>query len=294
MKETKFKKNIKSFALCGVGTVIFCLGTIYFIVPANLYSGGVLGLAQLIRTLILNAFPSVDNIGIDIAGIISLSINLPLFALGYKGLSKMFVAKTAFSLMLQTLIFSLLPAPTTPLVDDVLTGCIIGGFITGIGIGFTLSSGATAGGIDIAGMYLCSKLRSLSVGTFSIMFNTALFTGCAIIFDISTAIYSTISIFIFSYIADRWHYQNVRIMAITFTKCQDLPADIIREMNRGVTQWQGKGSYTMDDKLIFITVISKREVAKLTYLIKSRDKDAFIILSNGLDVIGNYEKRLTE
>ncbi len=294
MEKLKANKDLKSFLICGFGTAIFCIGTIYFIVPANLNSGGVLGLAQLIRSLINSFFPDAFPSDFDIAGVISLIINLPLFALGYKGMSKKFVIRTLFSVGLQTLMFSLIPSPTTPLVDDMITGSIIGGCITGIGVGFVLSSGSTAGGIDIVGMFLGIKLRGFSVGTFSIIFNTALYIVCAIIFDLSVAIYSTISIFVFSYMADRWHKQNVRIMAITFTKCQDLPADIMREMNRGVTQWQGKGSYTMEDKLIFITVISKKEVSQLRRIVKSRDEKAFIILSNGLDVIGNYERRLTQ
>ena len=73
---------------------MFCIAINIFIVPNNLYTGGVLGLAQLIRSIILDVFKV--NIAFDFSGILYYIINIPLFFLAYKNLSKTFLVENHF------------------------------------------------------------------------------------------------------------------------------------------------------------------------------------------------------
>ncbi len=292
MKITAIKNTTKTFLLITVGTLMFCLGTTYFILPANIYSGGVLGTSQVLQVIFEDILHIKFPADIQLAGILNFAFNIPLFILAYKSMSKMFLVKTFFSIGLQTLMFTLLTPPVVPIMEEVLSATLIGGVITGAGIGIVLLAGSSTGGVDILGMYFTLKYKNFSVGNFAIIYNAALYLACSMLFDISIAIYSVISVFVTSIVVDKFHAQNIRIMAIIFTNSEDVAKNIITEMHRGVTMWGGKGVYTMEDKQILVTVISKYEIANLKALIKRHDENAFLILNEGLDVMGNYEKRM--
>ena len=145
------KQEIKRYFFIVVGSFIFALGINLFVVPMQLYSSGVLGIAQIIRTIIEQV---IGKSTIDISGIINFLINIPLFMLAYRTISKRFFVRTLLSVISQTVFLTFIMIPTTPLVDDILTNCIIGGIVTGFGIGLTLRCSGSGGGLDILGVYL--------------------------------------------------------------------------------------------------------------------------------------------
>ena len=122
------------------GMVLFAAGINFFIVPASLYNGGVLGISQIIRTLLIQVFPSLAS-GTDIAGIINFILNIPLFIMAYISIGKSFFSRTLVCLISQTIFLSIFPIPATPLVNDSLTASIMGGLLAGTGIGISLRSG---------------------------------------------------------------------------------------------------------------------------------------------------------
>ena len=147
-----------------LGAFIFALGVNLFVVPVQLYSSGVLGIAQIIRTLLEQISNGMFPSSIDISGIINFAINIPLFMLAYRTISKRFFVRTLLSVISQTIFLTFIMIPTTPLVDDILTNCIIGGIVTGFGIGLTLRCSGSGGGLDILGVYFTKKLPHFSVG----------------------------------------------------------------------------------------------------------------------------------
>lgn len=290
IKNIDYKRLFKQYFLILLGTFIFCFGTNLFIVPINLYNGGVVGISQLIRTVLIDYLGFNKNI--EIAGIINLLLNIPLLIIAFAKISKNFFIKTLFSIIFQTVFFTLIPIPKTPVLEDVLAGCVIGGVISGLGIGIILRASGCGGGIDILGFYFSSIYKNFSIGKLSIIINAILYAICAFMFNVETAIYSVIYIIAFSFIIDKTHLQNINTMVIVFTKNKDVPQKILYEMGRGVTSWNGNGAYTKEDTLIFITVISKYEVNQIKEIIYEKDEKAFIIFSEGNAVLGNFEKRL--
>lgn len=290
IKKLDYKRLLKQYSIILVGTFIFCFGTNLFIVPANLYNGGVVGIAQLIRT-IMTDFMGMSK-DIELSGIINFLLNIPLLFLAFSKISKNFFVKTLFSIVFQTIFFTAIPIPKTPILEDVLAACVIGGVISGAGVGIILRASGCAGGIDILGFYFSSKYKNFSIGKLSMIVNTILYAICGFIFNIETAIYSVIYIIAFSFIIDKTHLQNINTMAIVFTKCKDVPQRILYDMGRGVTSWNGNGAYTKEETLIFITVISKYEVNQIKEIVYEKDPKAFIIFSEGTGVLGNFEKRL--
>ena len=120
------EQEIKRYFFIVVGSFIFALGINLFVVPMQLYSSGVLGIAQIIRTLVESV---IGKTTLDISGIINFLINIPLFMLAYRTISKRFFVRTLLSVISQTVFLTFIMVPTTPLVDDILTNCIIGLYV---------------------------------------------------------------------------------------------------------------------------------------------------------------------
>ncbi|MBS5003006.1 YitT family protein, partial [Holdemania filiformis] len=134
-----------------IGSALFAASINLFVVPVNLYNGGIVGLSQIFRTVLVSRMNL--NFSFDIAGVINFLINVPLFVMAYRSLSRKFFLGTLLSLITQTVCFSLIPIPAVPILDDVLASLIIGAIVGALGIGMTLVSGASGGGTDIVGVY---------------------------------------------------------------------------------------------------------------------------------------------
>lgn len=278
---------MSAFKIFG-GSLLFAAAVNLFIAPLNLFNGGIVGTAQLIRSF-LNAQGFAP--GFDIAGIINLFLNLPLFFLAYKGLSKRFFVGTLCSVGLQAIFFSLIPIPQVPILDDVFASCVIGGILSGAGVGLVLQTKACAGGTDILGVYAAIKWKS-SVGQLQLYYNMILYAICAAAFDLSTAVYSIIYCVIMSFTVDKVHLQNIEVSLMIFTKKPEIKELIMKKYVRGVTYWKGMGAYTNTETEVLMTIVSKYEIDSITKEIKQMDPNAFIVVNEQLKVDGSFEKRL--
>ena len=113
-KRTVSKHDILRFGAALLGTLLFCLGVNLFLVPMNFYNGGVVGVAQVIRTLAVNYLHL--NISFDLSGVIVYLINIPLFILALRSIGKAFFVKTLICVTFQSLCHSFIPIPASPLI----------------------------------------------------------------------------------------------------------------------------------------------------------------------------------
>lgn len=282
---------IKTYGLIIIGSFIFALAVNLFIVPSNLYNGGCIGIAQVIRTILFSLF-KIKELPFDIAGLIYLGLNIPLLILAYRSLSHNFLYGTLCSVITQTLFMTLIPIPATPIMNDLLASVIVGGFLSAFGIGLCLQQGASGGGTDIIGVYASMKWKSFTVGKLTLWINAGVYLVCAFLFSLPIAIYSVLYSAIFSMVMDKIHLQNIAMSAMIFTKNKDVKKMIIQDLVRGVTYWHGQGAYTDTDTEILVTIISKYEINNLKERVHAMDPKAFIIINEGMQVQGNYEKRL--
>ena len=281
--------NIKDVIKMLIGSIMFCLAVNIFVVPNNLYTGGVLGIAQLIRSIIVDLFGF--NIGFDFSGILYYVMNIPLFFLAYKKLSKTFFVRTLLVISIQTVMLSLIP--TTAVVDDVLTNVLVGGLLGGAGLGIVLSTGASTGGTDIVGLVLAKKNNQLSVGKLGLCVNVFTFSIAGILFGLETMIYSIVYSFVDSLTIDKMHEQNICSTALIFSKKnpKDINNYIKNELGRDFTYWDAKGGYDDSRTYIIYTAMSKYELVKLERKIKECDFNAFMVKSDGVGIKGEFEKK---
>ena len=276
-----------------IGELIAAAALNLFIVPLHLYTGGLMGVCQLLRTL------ASDYLGMsfgayDVAGILYFLLNIPILLVAYKNLGRGFVIKTLICTLSFSLFYSLLPSPSVPVVEDYLTACLLGGILAGVGSGLVLTCGASGGGLDIVGLCLSKRGSRFTVGKFSLTFNAVLYTACLFLFSPEVAIYSVIYNFFTSMVLDRVHQQNVSVQALIFTKGDEvaLARFIIENLGRSVTYWEGVGAYTKEDVHVLCVCLSKFEIEELVHAVHTIDPHAFLTTQEGTRIYGNFRRKV--
>ena len=280
------------FSKCIIGIFIMSLAVNLFIVPNNLYTGGILGLSQLIRTMLVSVFKI--NFNFDISSIIYYLINVPLFLIAYKRISKTFFVRTLFAVTINSLFLMIIPIPSEPLIKDLLVNVLIGGFLAGIGIGMALSTGGSTGGTDIIGILLSKRNKKFTVGNIGLIFNIMVYSICGIKYGVEIMIYSILYAIFETIMIDKNHTQNICSEAFIFTKQkpEKMIEFITTELNRGATYWEAVGGYTNTKTYIVYTVLSKYERMRLGRHMKDFDEKAFMVGDDGVEIKGLFDKYL--
>ena len=281
----------KKTSVCILGAFLYAAGINLFVVPSGLYTGGVMGICQVIRTL-LARYLQVEFTAFGIAGVIYYMINIPIFIVAFTKIGRRFLIKTVISVTAMTLFLSLIPV--TVVVEDAMAACVVGGIISGAGSGILLRMGSSGGGMDVVGVLLTKWKQDFSVGKVGLLVNLALYGTCAFLFDIEIVVYSVIYAAVYSVAMDRVHTQNINVEVHVITKADTtaLEKEVFQELGRGVTKWSTLGAYTYDRSHILYIMLSKYEVGRLRNIVHKYDPDAFIVLNEGVNVIGHYLKKL--
>ncbi|MBQ1813224.1 MAG: YitT family protein [Bacilli bacterium] len=290
MKKIKevFNWNIEDLIRVLIGSFLFCFAINYFVVPNKLYTGGILGLSQLIRSTSIDVFKIKTTF--DFSGVIYYIINIPLFIISYKSISKHFFFRTLFAVTIQAILLSVLPSKI--LVDDILTNVVVGGIIAGVGVGIMLSSGASTGGTDIIGLILAKKNNHFSVGKLGLIVNLFIYIIAGYKYGLDIMIYSIIYSAVDSLMVDKLHEQNICSTAFIF--CKENPKqinDFIKnELKRDFTYWDAKGGYDDSKTYIIYTALTKYELIKLERNMKKFNIETFMIKSDGIGIRGEFKK----
>ncbi len=290
--KNSFKNyKLKNILFCLLGTLVYSLGFLFFLKPANLYTGGFLGVAQLLSLLTKNTPLAV----FDVQGILYFLMNIPLIIIGSKKLGMKFMTSSIICIVSESIALSIIPTPALPIIDDTLANCILGGCIEGIGTAISFNAFASGGGTDILGMLLCRKFKNLTVGKVSLFVNIIVYVISAFLFSLEVAIFSFVASFMATLVTDHFHKQNNFVIANIIT--EDTPAVkeyIIHTLDRAATEITGQGAYSKSNKTMVIAVMSEYELTLLERDIKKVDPKAFIFIQRNASIIGNFEKRFSE
>ena len=269
-----------------VGCALFSLGFNLFLLPNDLNAGGLSGIAMLL----------VHLLGRGSVGIFTAVMNVPLFVLAGKKIGKKFFWGSLLGMVLSAVLldlFSAFPAPQT----EPLIGALYGGLICGIGIGAVFISGVSTGGSDIIVRLLKLRYRNMQIGSITIAFDAcvALLTG-VVFRNITLTLYSGVAIFVIGQVIDavvyRFDYSRV---ALIISKDHDKVAQVIaQKLDRGVTFLQGEGAYTGTQTKVVLTAVKKQQLADLKRLVVETDPDAFIIVQEAHQVLGDGFSRYSK
>ena len=288
------KKESLKVPVIILGALIYSVGMNLFLRPLHLYSGGLMGFAQLIQDLMTRAGVNLHNF--NISGVLYYILNAPGLIIAAKKMRRRFILKTLLAVTAVTVLLSIIPIPNSPIMEDSLTNTIMAGLICGAGVGIMLWTGACDGGMSIIGMILINIRGKGSVGHINIATNAVLYTIMLFLFDVPTVIYSLIYSVFCSISADKIHTQNIFTQVTIITKLEDtkpMEVEVMGRLHRGMTEIHAKGIFTGEPVRIFIIYLSKYEVGRLKAIVKSYDERAFIVEDEGVRIDGNFLKKIT-
>jgi len=262
-----------------VGCSVFALGFNLFLAPNALNAGGVSGLSQVVVELL--DFGSV--------GLFTTLLNIPLFLLAGLKIGKRFFWASLVGMLLTSLTidsFSWITAPDS----EPLLAALYGGVICGLGLGFIFSAGGSTGGSDIVVRLLKLRWRDVPIGSFTMAFDAIVAVLTGLVFaDASKALYSGVSIFVAGRVIDIVVYQfdYSKVAMIISKHHEEIAEGITKKIDRGVTYLQGRGYYSGDDTKVILTVVKRQQLTELKELVVSIDPNAFIIVQEAHQVLGD-------
>ncbi len=274
---------LKSLFWIAVGSSVFALGFDMFLVPNQIGAGGISGLA-----MVVNAFVPVLSVGV-----FTVLVNIPLFLAGYRFVGRKFFWGSLAGMLISSVmidVFSVIPVvPTEPLM-----GAIFGGLFVGAGCGVVFMQGASTGGVDIAARLLKYKLRNLSMGKLMLLVDMtiAVITGIAFR-DINKVLYCIVALFVSSEALDAVVYRfDYSYVAMIISDADEQIRDTIdQKLDRGCTYLKGEGAYTGQPKNVIYCAIKRQQVAELKELVMEVDPQAFLVLQEAHQVLGEGFER---
>lgn len=262
-----------------LGSALFSLGFDLFLEPNGLTAGGVSGISMIL----------VHIFRFGTVGAVAALINLPLFLAGGRKIGVRFLIGSILGAGFLSLfidLFAIIPPPVT----EPLLGALYGGVLCGAGAGFVFTSNASTGGSDIIVRLLKLKYRNVPIGHITIAIDFIVASLSGIVFgDITKTLYSLISIFVCGKIVDavvyRFDYSKV---ALIISPRHDVMADAIgKKLNRGVTWLYAQGYYSGNDTKVILTAVKRSQLSELKELVVSIDPNAFIIVQEAHQVLGD-------
>lgn len=280
----KFGGLIKDYAIITFGLLLYALGWLLFLVPAEITGGGVSGIAAVVFF--------ATKIPISITFLI---INAVLVLIAIKILGASFGIKTIYSIVVLTVFFAVFQnILKEPLVDDTFLSAVLGGMSGGIGLGIVFSRGGSTGGTDIFAM-IVMKYRNVSPGKIIMLCDVIIIASSYFVFQSpEKLVYGYVSMWVVSYSLDSFLSGSNRSaqMFIISKKYQEIADFINLEAIRGVTILNGTGWYTKEDTKIVMSVVKKRETSAIFRKIKQIDPDAFISMGSVMGVYGQGFEQL--
>jgi uncharacterized membrane-anchored protein YitT (DUF2179 family) len=273
------RRTTLDYAFLTLGAGLLALNIALLLVPNKIVSGGATGIATLLYY----------TLGTSV-GTMVLIINIPLFMAGVKwGGGMRFAVRTIYATVVMSLLTDLFTpwAATLPRIDDPLLFVLYGGLIDGIGMGLVFRGQGTTGGTDVVARLL-HHWKGIPFGTTLLVVNSVVLIGAAAVFGLEAAMYALILTFVAARVVDIVQGENNygRAAIIISGQAPDIRSSVLTVLERGVTVLEGRGGYTEAGLEVLYCVVSRGEVSILNRLVQSIDPQAFVVITEASEVLG--------
>ncbi|MPM00499.1 hypothetical protein SDC9_46725 [bioreactor metagenome] len=277
--KTSLLKNIWSYGLITLACAVYAFGFNCFFMPGHIAYGGVTGIAQIINAIF--GWPSI--------GVLIIAMNIPIFLAGWHFLGRKLLITSLYAMGLSSVFIDLLASFYTFTAMDPLLASIYGGITIGFSMGIILLQGATTGGTDIGARLLKLRLAWLPIGRLVLFLDLSVIVAAALVFrTINSALYGGISLYISTLVMDGVVYglDTARVAYIISEHPHEIANAISQELDRGATILNGEGAWSGKPKNVLLCAFKKRQIVTLKRLIKQLDPNAFLIVCDAHEVLG--------
>ena len=272
------------YTIITLGCLIYALAFDWCYAPNHIAYGGFTGVAQILSSL--GGFLSV--------GTLVFFLNLPLFLLGWKLLGGQLLLSSLYAMTLSSVFIDLLAAliPFSPM--EPLLACIYGGALLGVALGLILGQGATTGGTDLLARLLKLPLPWLPMGKLLLGLDLIVIVACALVFQsLDTALYGLVALYLSTTVMDTVLYglDTAKVAYIITSRPGLLAQALTQKLERGVTLLHGEGAWSGEARPVLMCAFKQRQIVSLKEEVKALDPDAFLIVCNTHEVLGNGFRR---
>ena len=277
----KYWPATRDYILVVAGALVQAIGLRLFLVPADLASGGISGISQLVNHFTHWPIGLMVFIG-----------NIPLFIVGWRLLGgrrftiRTLVAVAAYSFFADALLW--LPFfPKQGITNDLVLNSLYGAVVSGFGYGLVYRGQGTSGGSDILARIL-NRWRGISMTQSYLMTDTLVILSAGFIFGWQKALYALITLYVSGLVVDTTMEGagTVRSALIVTSRCREVADRILEEMERGVTILDGTGGYTGEARPVLYCVVTRSEVQQLKTIVHEADPKAFMVVGAAHEALG--------
>jgi uncharacterized membrane-anchored protein YitT (DUF2179 family) len=273
----------KKITIVIIGALLNALSMNFFLIPANVYSSGFTGIAQLLSRVISEHTPLHVSMGF-----LLLLLNIPVAILGWIKVGKSFTIYSFLSVVLSSLFLTIIPIKQ--LSNDILLNAVFGGVILAVGVGITLKWGASTGGLDIIAMVL-SRMKDKPVGPYMFVLNGIIIGTAGFLYGWGKALYTLVTLYASTRVIDAIHTKYAKLTALIVTKKADeLKRAIHAKLVRGITMIPAKGAFSNETRDMLMIVITRYELFDLERIIKEVDPNAFTNIVQTNNVYGFFRR----
>ncbi|MFJ7736364.1 YitT family protein [Lysinibacillus sp. NPDC097287] len=271
------QNRIKEILLIIIGSLIFAIGINYFAIPNRLSEGGVIGIT-VVTYYLFEWSPGVVNFG----------INAILLALGYKFFDKKTTIYTVLGIIFSSLFLYMTEDVGYQVNGDTLLAALFAGVFVGLGLGMMFRAGGTSGGSAILAR-LANQYLGWSLGKGVLVIDIVVIAASVFIIGQEKAMYTLVAVFIGAKVIDYVIEGLNSRTAVTIISdhSEEIRQYIIDNMTRGVTILEGRGGYSQNQKEVLYIVINQPELMQLKKAVSSVDEQAFVVVHDVRDVLGN-------
>jgi len=284
MKISNLSHVLRDYGWIALGSAIYSVCFDWFYVPNQIGFGGLTALG-----MILNHFiPAIP------IGTVVLVANIPLFILGWKYLGGHALVSSLFAMAATSILVDLFAAIYTFPPMDPMLAAIFGGVTLGLSLGMIFAKGATTGGTDLIARLLKLPFAWLPIGKLIMVVDLSMLLSVSIAFrSLESAMYGIIALYISSMVMDAVLYgmDPSKVAYIITDQPRLLATAIDRELDRGTTFLHGEGSFSGQDKLVLMCAFKQRQIVPLKALVHEMDPNAFIIVCDAHEVLGEGFRR---
>ena len=278
-QKPKYVSTLKTLVYTTVGATVFAVGVQGFIVPHQLLSGGISGLSLIIYYV---------TQGILSLGSINFLLNIPVLYAAWRWLGPWHLGVTLFGTLFMSIVINVLaPLSTLGLTHNPIIGGILGGLVSGLGLGIVYRGGGNTGGIDPIALIIRNRL-GLQIGSILFSINMMILVAGAILINIEAAATTLISTYLSAMVTNKVisGFNQRKAMFIISYKPVTICNVIIDKIGRGATILNGEGAYTHQPKQVIMVVVSLLQVARLKAAVEAEDPTAFMVITDAAEVIG--------
>lgn len=280
--KKKSRTIIKEYFMITIGTALIAFSVASIYDPSGFVTGGFSGLAIIVKQLTAEVVPG----GVPLA-VTNLILNIPVFLIAIRLKGWNYIVKTLFGTVM--LSFWLGVLPVIPIAEgDFLLTALYGGIVMGAGIGLVFLSQATTGGTDLIAAIIQHFWRHYSIADIMQVIDAVIVLAGAYLFGIQMVLYAVISIYLVSKISDGI-IEGLKFSKAAFiitSKPDEVSRILMDDLSRGVTGLSAKGMYSGQKKNMLFCVVSRKEIVRLKELTLSLDPDAFVIVTDVREVLG--------